>query len=107
RAELVELGGYLARDEAFEPPIDVKHDYPDLVTDSLSVGPPPMLYDAATQEDPDDVHESQEQLFPTTLQPVGEYVLPDRNLLKKSRPGAGPNGEASQRVTEALVTCLA
>jgi S-DNA-T family DNA segregation ATPase FtsK/SpoIIIE len=100
--------GYPAREEAFEPPVDVKHDYPDLVTDSASVGPPPILYDAATEENDadDDVHESQEQLFPT-IEPVGEYELPDRNLLKKSRPGAGPNGEASQRVAEALVTCLA
>jgi S-DNA-T family DNA segregation ATPase FtsK/SpoIIIE len=101
-------GGYPAREEAFHPPVDVKHDYPDLVTDSVSVGPPPVLYDAATEEtyDEDDVHESQEQLFPT-LEPVGEYELPDRGLLKKSKPGAGPNGEASQRVAEALVTCLA
>jgi S-DNA-T family DNA segregation ATPase FtsK/SpoIIIE len=101
-------GGYPAREEAFHPPVDVKHDYPDLMTDSVSVGPPPVLYDAATEEkyEDDDVHESQEQLFPT-LEPVGEYELPDRNLLKKSKAGAGPNGEASQRVAEALVTCLA
>ncbi len=105
-AELADFGGYPAREEAFEPPIDVKHDYPDLVTDSTSVGPPAILYDAATEEDADDVHESQEQLFPT-LEPVGAYVLPDRSVLKKSRPGAGPNGEANQRVAEALVTCLA
>ncbi len=100
--------GYPAREEAFHPPVDIKHDYPDLVSDSVSVGPSPVLYDAATEEndDEDDVHESQEQLFPT-LQPVGEYVLPDRSLLKKSKPGAGPNGEASQRIAEALVTCLA
>ena len=29
------------------------------------VGPSPILYDAATEEDDDDVHESQDQLFPT------------------------------------------
>jgi S-DNA-T family DNA segregation ATPase FtsK/SpoIIIE len=108
-AELSDFdGGYPAREEAFEPPVDVKHDYPDIVSDSVSVGPAPVLYDVATEEkyDDDDVHESQEQLFPT-LAPVGEYVLPDRNLLKKSKPGAGPSGEANQRVAEALVTCLA
>src|SRR6185503_314442 len=100
--------GYPAREEAFHPPVDVKHDYPDLVSDSVSVGPSPVLYDAATEENDsgDDVHESQEQLFPT-LARVGEYQLPERTLLKKSKPGAGPNGEASQRVAEALVTCLA
>jgi S-DNA-T family DNA segregation ATPase FtsK/SpoIIIE len=102
--------GYPAREEAFHPPVDVKHDYPDLVSDSVSVGPPPVLYDAATEEndndDEDGVDESQEQLFPA-LAPVGEYELPDRNLLKKSKAGAGPSGEASKRVAEALVTCLA
>src|SRR5699024_1090762 len=89
-----------------EPPVDVKQDYPDLVSDSVSVGPPPMLFDEepATAED---VHESQEQLFPTPAAPVGDYELPDRELLKKSKPGAGPSGEANQRVAEALVTCLA
>jgi DNA segregation ATPase FtsK/SpoIIIE, S-DNA-T family len=103
--------GYPAREEAFHPPIDVKHDYPDIVSDSVSVGPPAVLYDAATEENGDedddlDIHESQEQLFPTR-EPVGEYELPDRNLLKKSKAAAGPSGEASQRVAEALVTCLA
>ena len=94
--------------ERHVPPVDVKQDYPDLVTDSVSVGPPPILYDAATQGDDEepDVHESQEQLFPTA-EPVGAYELPDRTLLKKSKPGTGPNGEASQRVADALVTCLA
>jgi DNA segregation ATPase FtsK/SpoIIIE, S-DNA-T family len=107
-AELSDFdSGYPAREEAFEPPVDVKHDYPDIVSDSVSVGPPAVLYDVATAEKyDDDVHESQEQLFPTVA-PVGEYVLPDRNLLKKSKPGAGPTGEANQRVAEALVTCLA
>ena len=80
--------GYPAREEAFEPPIDVKHDYPDLVTDSVSVGPAPMLYDArAGGRSTTTTHESQEQLFPTPLEPVGEYVLPDRSLLKKSQAG--------------------
>src|ERR671929_1299769 len=39
--------------------------------------------------------------------PVGEYHLPDRALLKRSQPGVGPNGQATQRVADALVTCLA
>jgi S-DNA-T family DNA segregation ATPase FtsK/SpoIIIE len=93
-----------------DPPVDAKHDYPDLVSDSVSVGPPPVLYDAATEEDADepepDVHESQEQLFPTPTT-VKDYELPDRSLLKSSKPGSGPNSEAGQRVAEALVTCLA
>jgi S-DNA-T family DNA segregation ATPase FtsK/SpoIIIE len=86
-----------------EPPVDVKHDYPDLVTDSQ----PAMLY----QPEPDsfheaETHESQETLFdlPTA---VADYTLPERSLLKQSKPGVGPNGEATKRVADALVTCLA
>jgi len=88
------------------PPVDVKTDYPDLVSDSVSVGPPPMLFDAAADEDT--AENTQEELFPLEpLEPLAEYELPDRALLKKSKAGAGPNGEANQRVAEALVTCLA
>jgi len=96
------------RESRTGPPVDVKQDYPDLVSDSASVGPPPVLYLREEPEEPDEhtTHESQEQLFPTQ-EPVGDYELPDRSLLKQSKPGSGPNGEASQRVADALVTCLA
>jgi DNA segregation ATPase FtsK/SpoIIIE, S-DNA-T family len=82
------------------PPVDVKHDYPDLVSDSIATrAEPDTFHDAAT-------HESQEQLFelPTS---AADYTLPDRDLLKQSKPGVGPNGEATQRIADALVTCLA
>ncbi len=86
-----------------EPPVDVKHDYPDLVTDSQ----PAALY----QPEPNsfheaETHESQETLFDLPA-PAADYTLPDRALLKQSKPGVGPNGEATQRVADALVTCLA
>jgi DNA segregation ATPase FtsK/SpoIIIE, S-DNA-T family len=86
-----------------EPPVDVKHDYPDLVTDSQ----PAMLY----QPEPDsfheaETHESQETLFDLPT-PHADYTLPERTLLKQSKPGVGPNGEATKRVADALVTCLA
>ncbi|HVW88965.1 MAG TPA: DNA translocase FtsK [Gaiellaceae bacterium] len=89
-----------------EPPVDVKQDYPDLVTDSVSSGPPPLLFDADEEPTAEDVHESQEQLFPTALV-AAEYELPDRSLLRRSKPGTGPSGDATQRVADALVTCLA
>jgi S-DNA-T family DNA segregation ATPase FtsK/SpoIIIE len=81
------------------------------VSDSVSVGPPPILY-LQEEDEPDDrdeptTHESQIELFPSPVAPAGDYELPDRTLLKQSKPGAGPNGEASQRVADALVTCLA
>ncbi len=88
-----------------EPPVDVKTDYPDLVSDSISMGPPPtLLFDEEHHDEPD--AETQERLF-ALPQAVADYQLPDRALLKKSKPGAGPNGEANQRVADALVTCLA
>jgi DNA segregation ATPase FtsK/SpoIIIE, S-DNA-T family len=91
------------------PPVDVKHDYPDIVSDSVSVGPPPILSMQVEDEESSEwvTNESQEQLFPTTLAPLADYELPDRALLKQSKPGGGPSGEANQRVAEALVTCLA
>ena len=88
-----------------EPPVDVKHDYPDLVTESVSTQPA-ALY----QPEPDpfeaETHESQEQLFELPA-PHADYTLPERTLLKQSKPGIGPNGEATKRVADALVTCLA
>jgi S-DNA-T family DNA segregation ATPase FtsK/SpoIIIE len=93
------------RELPLEPPVDVKHDYPDLVTDSVSA-PPPVLYVQGDDDEPASEEHTQETLFDAPT-PVGEYHLPDRALLKKSRPGSGPSGEASQRVADALVTCLA
>ena len=89
-----------------DPPVDVKHDYPDLVSDFVSTQPA-ALY----QREPDgfadaETHESQEQLFALPA-PVADYTLPERSLLKHSKPGSGPNGEATQRVADSLVTCLA
>jgi S-DNA-T family DNA segregation ATPase FtsK/SpoIIIE len=78
-----------------EPPVDVKQDYPDLVTSE----PPSLSDDAPTIE-------TQEHLFELPA-PAADYALPDRSLLVHSRPGVGPNGEATQRVADALVTCLA
>ncbi len=97
----------LTPDHALEPPVDVRKDYPDLVSDSVS-GPPPVLF----MQDVDDVahdfgeEHTQETLFENTT-PVADYKLPDRSLLKQSKPGSGPTGEANARVAEALVTCLA
>src|SRR5205823_10063271 len=62
-----------------EPPVDVKHDYPDLVT----VPEPDSFHDAPT-------HASQEQLFEPP-RPVADYELSSRQLLVRSRRGASPN----------------
>ncbi len=109
RAAVIETVSSL-RDETVSrvsPPVDVAHDYPDIVSDSIS-GPPPVLFDASA-EDVDEVEdeaETQERLFDPAPAPA-EYTLPDAALLRRSKVGAGPNGEATARVAEALVTCLA
>ncbi len=88
-----------------EPPVDVRKDYPDLVSDSISA-PAPLLFHPDPEPDDDATGEAQESLFESGKQ-VADYKLPDRALLNVSKPGTGPNAEANARVAEALVTCLA
>jgi DNA segregation ATPase FtsK/SpoIIIE, S-DNA-T family len=90
--------------DVVEPPVDVQQDYPDLVSDSVSA-PVPVLYQREVDFDEDEQH-TQETLFDTP-KALFDYKLPDRSLLNRSKPGTGPNAEASGRVAEALVTCLA
>ena len=96
----------LTPEHALEPPVDVRKDYPDLVSDSVS-GPPPALF-VQEEEEPHAFSEehTQETLFERSVS-VADYKLPDRALLKQSKAGSGPTGEANARVAEALVTCLA
>jgi S-DNA-T family DNA segregation ATPase FtsK/SpoIIIE len=76
------------------PPVDVVHEFPELVSE----GPPGF----AQEEEPD-----QESLFDVTVEPQAEYRLPDRGLLRRSAPGAGPDADHAARVAEALVQTLA
>jgi DNA segregation ATPase FtsK/SpoIIIE-like protein len=86
-----------------EPPVDVAHDYPDLVS-----SPAPLLvYDGADAEDEITLDETQTSLFDVHETPRPEYELPDRSLLRRSNPSTGPNAEANQRTADALVQCLA
>ena len=80
------------------PPIDVVNEFPDLVSDAE---PAPLLVQP-TKPEPD-----QESLFEISTERVTDYRLPDRELLRKSPPGGGPNGEHTARVADALVQCLA
>ncbi|HEY7536977.1 MAG TPA: DNA translocase FtsK [Gaiellaceae bacterium] len=85
-----------------EPPVDVAQDYPDLVGETQ---PPPLV---ALFADEEPTHEdTQQSLFDVTAEAPPEYHLPDRSLLRKSKPGTGPNAEANRRIEEALVQCLA
>jgi S-DNA-T family DNA segregation ATPase FtsK/SpoIIIE len=88
---------------AAAPPVDVAHDYPDLVS-----SPAPLLvYDGADTEDEITLDDTQTSLFDVHETPRPEYELPDRSLLRRSNPSTGPNAEANQRTADALVQCLA
>jgi S-DNA-T family DNA segregation ATPase FtsK/SpoIIIE len=85
-----------------EPPVDVAHDYPDLIS-----SPAPLLvYDGDEPEEEVTLDDSQPSLFDLD-EPLAEYVLPERSLLRRSNPSTGPNAEANARTAEALVQCLA
>jgi S-DNA-T family DNA segregation ATPase FtsK/SpoIIIE len=81
-----------------EPPVDVVHDYPDVVSEGLSEPPPLLVGDEPTEE--------QTALFDVPRS-ESEYVLPDRAVLKSSPPAAATTHKADQRTAETLVTALA
>jgi S-DNA-T family DNA segregation ATPase FtsK/SpoIIIE len=88
---------------AVEPPIDVAHDYPDLVS-----SPSPLLvYDGVGDEEEITLDDTQTSLFDVQETPRPVYELPERSLLRRSNPTTGPNAEANQRTADALVQCLA
>ena len=83
------------------PPVDVEHDYPDVVGEPPPLAPQPLLFEAPTEEE-------QPSLFDvrsTAARP--EYRLPDRGILRKSPPSDGKNAEGGARVAEILVGALA
>ena len=82
-----------------EPPVDVVHDYPDVISEGLSE-PPPLLVGS------DDETEEQTALFDAP-RAEGAYVLPDRGVLKVSPPAGDSSKGADQRTAETLVTALA
>jgi S-DNA-T family DNA segregation ATPase FtsK/SpoIIIE len=82
------------------PPVDVVNQFPELVSENE---PQPLLVpDPEPKDEPD-----QASLFDVTAEPTADYRLPDRELLRTSPPGGGPNGEHSARVADALVQTLA
>jgi len=80
------------------PPVDVVQEFPELVSN----GEPPQLLVEEPEPDRD-----QTTLFETEPRPAADYRLPDRDLLRRSAPGAGPDSDHCARVAEALVQTLA
>jgi S-DNA-T family DNA segregation ATPase FtsK/SpoIIIE len=81
------------------PPVDVVNEFPDIVSEA----PPPLLHEA----EPPEPEPQETSLFDVTSETAAEYRLPDRNLLRRSAPGSGPDADHSNRVAEALVQTLA
>jgi len=82
------------------PPVDGESEFPDILTASE---PAPLLVaEPELKDEPD-----QESLFDVTAEPAADYRLPDRELLRASPPGGGPNGDHSARIADALVQTLA
>jgi S-DNA-T family DNA segregation ATPase FtsK/SpoIIIE len=80
------------------PPINGTQEFPDVVGPE-NPGPPPLL----VQPEPEPETPS---LFDAAPPAGGEYVLPDRGILRRSAPGSGPSTEASARIADALVQTL-
>jgi DNA segregation ATPase FtsK/SpoIIIE, S-DNA-T family len=78
------------------PPLDVVQEFPELVSEGE---PAPLLIEERHEDE-------QATLFESSAQPAADYRLPDRELLRRSAPGAGPDADHSARVAEALVQTL-
>jgi S-DNA-T family DNA segregation ATPase FtsK/SpoIIIE len=85
-----------------DPPVDVAHDYPDVVAEVASNDPPPLL----VHDDPSS-EETAADVFAAPPADHGDYQLPDRALLKISAPAPAGSSEAGERVARALVETLA
>jgi S-DNA-T family DNA segregation ATPase FtsK/SpoIIIE len=85
-----------------EPPVDAEHDFPDVVSEE-TIAPPPLLLEADEAEHDDD----SPTLFDVSPPERSEYRLPDRGLLRKSKPIGGASTETGARIAEALVQTLA
>jgi len=83
-----------------EPPVDVVHDFPDVVGDTQ----PRLLVDpVSVADDPD-----QPSLFDVGVdESREEYQLPDRAILRRSPPGNEVSVDVAQRTAAALVQTLA
>jgi S-DNA-T family DNA segregation ATPase FtsK/SpoIIIE len=86
------------------PPVDVVHQFPDLVSE----GEPAPVTQLLVGETRAELKPERDQtsLFDVGAEPAPDYRLPDREVLRASPPGSGPNGEHSARIAEALVQTL-
>jgi DNA segregation ATPase FtsK/SpoIIIE, S-DNA-T family len=83
--------------EPHEPPVDVLHDYPDVIGEA-----PPLVHDL----DGEQTEISVPAIFEDTLESHSDYELPDRTLLRRSSPNKLP-AKTDTRIADALVLTLA
>ena len=104
RPEVAEAEHHRFLAPVHEPPVDVVHDYPDVISEGLSgsseTSPSPLLLDPEGETD------EQTTLFDAP-RPEGAYVLPDRGVLKTSPAVAKGVSGADQRTADTLVQALA
>jgi S-DNA-T family DNA segregation ATPase FtsK/SpoIIIE len=84
------------------PPVDAEHDFPDVV--ETFVQPPLLVEDDTHEREPE--HDDHPSLFdakPT----AAAYVLPDRRVLRRSKPTEARESEGSDRLAGVLVQTLA
>ncbi|MFL5932857.1 MAG: DNA translocase FtsK, partial [Gaiellaceae bacterium] len=98
RLQMLEGAGNVTPLKPVAPPVDVVNEFPELVSE----GEPQALL---VQPHEDEL--TQESLFAAGPETPSDYRLPDRELLRRSAPGAGPDADQSARVAEALVQTLA
>jgi S-DNA-T family DNA segregation ATPase FtsK/SpoIIIE len=96
---------YYAGEPVAEPPppiVDVVQDYPDIVSSEENVyEPQPILVEPRAP-----AKDTQGSLFDTGAAPLAAYRLPDRNILRHSKPASGSSAEQSARTSELLVRTL-
>jgi S-DNA-T family DNA segregation ATPase FtsK/SpoIIIE len=118
--------------EQLRPPVDGERDYADVMGPSAPSQPlslqtqpdmPPILVEQLHEAEPagvgylrpvddgtdaasaESAHPSQERLFDAPT-PPSDYELPDRSLLRRSRPGSGQPAKVADRTGETLVEAL-
>jgi S-DNA-T family DNA segregation ATPase FtsK/SpoIIIE len=82
--------------EPHEPPVDVLHDYPDVIGEA-----PPLVHDLEEEQTELNVP----AIFEDTLESHSDYELPDRTLLRRSSPAKLP-AKTDTRIADALVLTL-
>ena len=85
-----------------DPPVDAEEAFPDVVSEPTAEPPLPVVVPVEA-----DSPASDESLFDVRPHRDGEYRLPDRSLLRRSKRVDGSSAEAGARVAELLVQTLA